>query len=443
MSFGYRVTVAPQFERKEVIEQKSKSPAQQHTSYDVYEGKPTTMPVINLPIGMPVYRMDNGRTQTEQMAYISEKELDSSYFKTGEENESVQQIQHEILRKFAKEGTDSISPIINELERTKQTEPILITQAGVVVNGNRRLSAMRELYFERPNDFPTFACVECAVLPVLTSAQIEDIEIRLQMTPETKLPYRWVDECLKIDKQIQCGRKEEEIAHLMRKKSAEIKKCLLALKYADIYLSDWKKRPRDYRLVDAGEQFFKDLVARLKNKDGDLLEANMRMAWLLFDNRTSLGGRIYDFNKIIGEKAQDVLTNLAERVELDIVTDANESEGFDDLLVSLDDATPTQSPYRALIATLDNELRRDEMADELRAVCQTIIDASRTAKEGRSALGAAQDAHNRLVEIDLSKADPKTYEAIEKQLDEVIRKATELKSKLLHYMTNSMATQAE
>jgi hypothetical protein len=57
--------------------------------------------------------------------------------------------QHGILSKLAREGGDTITPIITELERTKQTEPIFIIPSGVVVNGHRRLAAMRDLYTER------------------------------------------------------------------------------------------------------------------------------------------------------------------------------------------------------------------------------------------------------------------------------------------------------
>jgi hypothetical protein len=384
--------------------------------------------------------MSNGRTQTHQLAYITEKELPADYFSAGQENDTAQQTQHEILRNLAKEETESITPIIDELARTKQTEPLLITPAGVVVNGNRRLAAMRELYFsDRQTDFVSFANVECAVLPPLSDDQVEDIEVRLQMRPETKLPYGWIDECLKIQK-LMNGRKEDEIVRLMRKKPGDIKRALSALKYAEIYLNDWLKKPKNYQVVKQGEQFFNDLVARLRTKEGELLEANMRMAWILFDNRLDLGSRIYDFNRVLGEKAPDVLTKLAERLEVDLTPTTSESDGGkfdeppdDDIEIDLGEVPSGSTTYGALIAILDDPTRREDVADELRAVCQTIIDAGKTAKEGRAALAAVQDANTRLTEVDLTKADPKTYNGIENQLEEVIHRATELKAKVQQY----------
>lgn len=160
---------------------------------------------------------------------------------------------------------------------------------------------------------------------------------------------------------------------------------------------------------------------------------------ILFDNRLSLGSRIYDFNRVLGDKAADVLTKLAERVEIDLTSSAKPvpAEALD---VDLGEPESGSTTYGALIAALDDPDEREEIADQLRAVCQTIIDAGKTAKEGRSALAAVQDANTRLTEVDLSKADTKTYDGIDKQLDEILRRATELKTKLKSYKNGETST---
>lgn len=48
-------------------------------------------------------------------------------------------------------------------------------------------------------------------------------------------------------------------------------------------------------------------------------------------------------------------------------------------------------------------------------------------------MAAVQDANTRLTEVDLSKADPNTYDGVDKQLDEILHRATELKTKLKSY----------
>lgn len=429
----YQINVKPVHERKNLIASLSTTPVcGMQPTFDVYEGQRTTLPVIRLPIDLPVYRMANARTQTEQLAYIAETKCQANFFEAGQDNEEAQQAQHDILRGFANATSGAVKPIIEELERTKQTEPIMITPSGVVVNGNRRLTAMRELYAGRKAEFPTFAEVECMVLPPLTEEQIDDIETRLQERPETKLPYSWINETLKIRRQLEKkSKKETDIADMRRKSVGEIRKSLSALNYAEIYLRDWCGAPGDYRHVEkGGEQFFSDLVPRLKGKQGALLEANLRMAWLLFDNRDSLGGRIYNFNKVLGEKADHVLAQLAER--LDIEEDlAEEVDDFADDEMEIDlGGEPIGNDYYRLLALFDNPTRRDEVFDELKAVCQTVLDSGAQSKVGTAALRAAQDANTRLTEIDLSTAEQKTHAGIEKQLNEIVHRAITLKSKL-------------
>lgn len=429
----YQVNVKPAHERKDLIASLVIKPVcGEQPTFDVYEGSRTMLPVIRLPLDLPVYRMANARTQTEQLAYIAETKSPANFFEAGQDNEEAQQAQHDILRGFANATAGSVKPIIEELERTKQTEPIMITPSGVVVNGNRRLTAMRELYSARKAEFPTFAEVECMVLPALTEEQIDDIETRLQERPETKLPYSWINETLKIRRQLEKkSKKESDIADMRRKSVGDIRKSLSALNYAEIYLRDWCGAPADYRLVEkGGEQFFNDLVPRLKGKEGPLLEANLRMAWLLFDNRDSLGGRIYNFNKVLGEKAEHVLAQLAERLEIED-DEAEEAASPSDDVFEIDLGGETApNDYGQLLALFDNPQRREEVFDELKAVCQTVLDSGAASKVGKAALRAAQDANTRLTEIDLSTADPNTHAGIEKQLDEIVHRATALKSKL-------------
>jgi len=93
-----------------------------------------------LPIEVPIYRMENFRTFTDQREHTLKEKLKQDYFTAGQEIESVQQAQHELLAALARRGVaDSIVPVIDVLKKEKQREALLITNSGVVVNGNRRL----------------------------------------------------------------------------------------------------------------------------------------------------------------------------------------------------------------------------------------------------------------------------------------------------------------
>lgn len=449
MTLGYKVTIRPQHEREHIIQALSATPIREISSYDVFDGTSTNLKIVRLPIDLPIYRMANGRTATHQLAYINENGAAADFFTNGEENDVVQQAQHNILKEFATEGTEQITPILDVLKRDKQREPIWITPRGVVVNGNRRLAAMREAFKENPTGFPEFAEVDCAVLPALTADQIVDIEIRLQMTPETKLPYGWIDECLMIQKQLAAGKSDAQVARVMRSRPKDVRASISALKEADIYLKDWRKKEGDYRLVEDAQQFFYDLPGRLKGKSGDLLEASRRIAWLLIDNSNDLGQRVYAFNDMFGSKVEEVLSKLSERIDVGIEDseaaesgDTTAEENGDDLDVDLGEDPAPASTIQPIIAAFDDPERREEIKDELVVVCQTILDAGKSAKQGKNALSAVRDANTRLAEIDLTKADPSTYAGIDKQLTEVLSRAQDLKSKLTPYLDNSSSASA-
>ncbi|MFN3574591.1 MAG: hypothetical protein ACK4TR_13780 [Phenylobacterium sp.] len=422
----YKVQVRPKHERAGLIKTLAETPKRTTEDWFVYESKPVTLPVIMLPLDVPIYRMANGRTQTDQLIHIASAKAPADFFSKNEESVAAQQVQHGILARLGRDGTDSIVPIIEELERTGQTEPLLITPEGIALNGNRRLASMRELYASGKH--PRFAEIECAILPPLTPDQLDDVEDRLQMRPETKLPYTWTNEAIRIRKRVQVKGKDDVVAQLMNREKAYIRRAIEALSLADIYLSEWRKEPYNYALVSEGRQFFFDLPQRLKGKDGELREINMQIAWLLFDNRQSLGSRIYEFNKVLGDKIGDVISRLTERLQLEEASSESEPEA-DDLEIDFGPSASGQM-YSSLRAAIADDQKRDDVVEELRVVCQSILDAGKASKEGKSALMAARDANTRLTEIDLTKADPGTYTGIDKQLEEVINRAGGLRAKL-------------
>ena len=276
---AYKVKVTPKHERESQIAKACENPLELSTFHE-YQNAAQKLPVVRLPIELLIYRMANGRTRTEQLKYVRQHKLTPEFFSAGQENQDAQQAQHDLLDIFSKEGTTSIIPIATVLADGKQTEPLLITSAGVVINGNRREAAMRELYNTGEAIYQGYSHVNCRVLPAsITDKEIKEIEIRLQMQPETKLPYTWVNEALTIKDLMASGFTPDQIAQDMRKTTGEIAAALTALTHAEIYLKDWKRQPEDYDLVEGAEQLFGDMAKLLKNKSGEELEISRRVAY--------------------------------------------------------------------------------------------------------------------------------------------------------------------
>jgi hypothetical protein len=433
------ITVIPAHAREDIIAKALARPTGTDTTLDVFPGKKIELHKVQLPIELPVYRMANGRTSIEQLDYLRREKRPDSFFSSGEENEQAQQVQHAILAELAKVGGDSIAVMMKVLREGQQSDPLWVTPRGVVVNGNRRLAAMRELYAESSKKFARYSTVECAVLPVMTPEQIEELEIRLQVAPETKLPYGWIHDCLLIEKRMNSGKTEEYVANLMGRRGGDVRAALAALQEVNIYLRDWRKSSGDYGLVEEnGKQFFYDLPKQLKAKSGPVLEAMRRVGWILFDNGDDLGTRLYAFNKIIGDKAHDVLKRLGARD--DVVSEDTEQDNHaasgddDDLDIDLGDIAGEQDTTRQVLGALNDPSRREEVSAAVIAVCQTMFEAGRTSAQGQSTLRILSDIQTRLQEVDLTKAAPETHPGIAKQLTEIQRLAAELATRNQAYI---------
>lgn len=442
----YQTNTKVPHERQTLIGDAARDSKEKHTIYE-YKNKRTELPVIRLDITVPIYRMANYRTRTAQLKYIHDHKVAHDFFSAGQENELAQQAQHNILTYFAKQGrSTSVSPIITELETEEQREPLLITDRGVVVNGNRRLAAIRELFAERPGEFKHFSHVDCAVLPAsVTPEEVREIEVRLQMRPETKLPYGWIDESIAVQEMIGSGKKADYVADLMKKKKKDVERMARALTEVDIYLKDWLREPGEYQLVEDAEQYFNDLAKALDGVEGDALEAKRRIAWALVSNSGNLKRRIYDYNFSFDKKTDEVIAALSDRLSIDLSPKVgpadNDGNDIDDQLdIDLgDDDDDNEISLEAFIEAFDDLSQRDVTANELIDVCDWIWEQGREDTIGQQALKAIQTANSKLMSVDLSKADTTTYAAIEAQLSAVIGRADALKAALAPFKAGRVA----
>ncbi len=423
---SYDIRLMSRAER-EVLIRKGVTSSREVNEFYEFRNTKYSLPVIRIDINIPVYRMENFRTFTDQKEYITVNKKEADFFSKGQESESCQQVQHEILSALARKGkSDSVVPVIDVLRKEKQRESILISSSGVVINGNRRLAAMRELIVEDVAGNSEFSHINCMVLPEdATANEILDIEASLQAKPETKLDYDWIGDGQLINKLLSSGRTTTEISDMLNRSKKEIENSLQALTEVELYLKDWAFAPGEYsRVRDDAEQLFKDLPKRLEGKEPNLQDASRAIAWSLFENRDKLPGRIYDFNAAFGNLASEVLDRLSDSLGIECIAEENDDdEGF-----SVDVEDDDTVSYENLIESLKDEETKGDAVDALIEVCQSAIENAKGQKSGEAALKSISQAHAKLASVDLSAASKKTYPAIRKQL-EVIHT---ISGKLLH-----------
>lgn len=428
---NYKINLTPRSEREATIQKRLEASTETDILYD-FRGDKATLRVISLPVDVPVYRMDNCRTYSDQQDMIAKQGLDKTYFSKGQELSSVQAAQHELLAKLASKSTSSVSSISEVLEKEGQRGAILITSTGVVVNGNRRLSAIRELY-AAADCVPScrWAHVKCLVLPADTSAdEVDDIEAYEQARPQTKLEYDWIGDAQLVRRQINKGRTPKQVADQIRRNEADIKNLLQSIDEADLYLNEWAKKPGQYSIVSGdAEQIFGDIPKKLVGKPVPLQDASRAIAWSLFENRDKITGRIYSYNAAFGKLAETVLADMAEQLDIETV-EISDTSADDDFLIDID-LPSVSTDYTPIINALRSEETKAEAVDVLIDACQSAIERENGQKSKGAALKALVQVHSKLAAVDLTMAGKDTYSSIQKQLDSIGTLLTKLNGKLV------------
>ena len=399
-----------------------------------FRNRKVELPLIQVPIDLPVYRMENFRTFTDQRDYIATARKEVNYFAKGQESEEVQQAQHQLLYRLALKGkADSVVPVSEVLESEGQRQPLLITADGVVVNGNRRLAALRELYAQG-SKFSHFSHIDVLVLPQdATAEEIVDIEANLQAVPETKLDYDWIGEAQLISRLVSLGRSHKQVADQLRRKEKDIKYAIQTLAEADLYLKEAPGTSGSYSEIrEDAEQLFGDLPKLLEGKSEQMKDASRVIAWTLYQNKGRLEGRLYDYNAAIGSLADAVLDRVAN--DLGIQTEPGSSEeggetdNGDEFAIDLGDENETIS-FAGVVEALktpDNDVAIEALIE----ATQTEIQLDKGQKSGKAALKSVQQAHTKLASVDLSKAEKTTLPKIAKQLESIRQLVNDLEAKI-------------
>jgi hypothetical protein len=141
-------------------------------------------PVVALPLDVPLLNADSHRIRAE---------LEPKHYDYVRKERTSERAQSE-LAKLWKKAHRKFDKLKDDLAAKGQEEPGVITRDGVLVNGNTRLVALREL-----ND-PNRQFIRLAVLDAdATPFEIAQLELRLQVRDPLRDPYKLSNELLFIE----------------------------------------------------------------------------------------------------------------------------------------------------------------------------------------------------------------------------------------------------
>jgi hypothetical protein len=386
-----------------------------------YRGAYRDMPCKVVPLDTPIYRMRNIRTRVKQKGYILDHGVADTFFKAGAEDVSAQRAQHAFLADLARQGDGGSIARILERER-EQTQPLLATYDGVIVNGNRRLAAMREIFAAHPEDYASFEHVELAILPDdATEDDLTEIETDLQIAPEGKLEYGWVEEALGLREQLdELGWSMDRArAHWMETRE-ELNRRLAQLDLANEYLTSIGQ-PERYELVSLDDLAFQAFLRSQRNRTAEpptRLEAEKRLAFALINKKDQVAGRVYSLTGSIKPITDRVLANPAVGLpEATPDTDEQPDTPADPLADLPEDESPIAQEVLDFLGDTANWDTLAEAAEQ--AYTDMRVDARQTQRSLKFA-GDAARINGLVAGLSLANSDPASLPIAAAQLTTAI-----------------------
>lgn len=319
-------------------------------------GKYQRLKQITVRIGVPVYRMRNGRTRTLQREYLAtHPDAATDLFTSDPESAAAQTAQHSILQRLAED-----EGLYREFSKgTQQTEPLIVTSTGVVVNGNRRLCVWRSLLAEDPVAYRHFEYIDVAVLPEdCDEEELRALEKRLQIQKTHRAEYKWHTRAAMMKEERGAGWTDADIARsygTASKKDVDV--MISALEYAELYLQTIGKRDQ-WSLVDEDEFAFTAMVKE-RQKITELGKKELLEAVCFHLIRSKdYQGRLYSAIPEIAENLDEVAEELRSSGLLPpspATQDASAEGGAEaDDLALLGGGPVTADPYSAMATAIQS-----------------------------------------------------------------------------------------
>jgi hypothetical protein len=161
-----------------------------------WRGQPNHIPVISMPVDLLHFNPDTHRIRAQRsMDPVRERELETNPF-----GESTQNYLHELLMGDPTDPSTidpSFIALKDDLHEHGQSDPGIITRSGVLINGNTRQAALKELGQKN---------IRVGVLPPDAGHDdLQSIELSLQLRKDHRRDYSFMNFLLAIDERAVAG----------------------------------------------------------------------------------------------------------------------------------------------------------------------------------------------------------------------------------------------
>lgn len=344
--------------RKKLIEDLIKTPSSKTHGIN-FQGAFQYLKIYSIPSGLPKYRLNNGRTYAAQAEYLAKNsDLPADFFTKDPESDTAIKVQHDLLKYLIQD-----KGLLEYFKTHRQEEPLVLTHEGFVLNGNRRLCAMRELLESDAKTYSHFEHVDVVILPPAEEKDIDELEARLQIHKDIKADYSWITFALMLKRrQEDHGYAADHLARLYEMKTSEINELVDMLSYAEAYLQE-RGWVGEYHRVEQAKYAFEQ-IRKKRSKFGIEQEKEVfeKISYSLLDNPE--GGRLYD---LIPESA-NYLDKILDQIEDELeIPEPTEEATTEDLLGG---KSPDESRnYLGII----NVFREEKHREAVRAIVIDVV----------------------------------------------------------------------
>lgn len=355
-----------------------------------FQGSRSSWPVYLVSIDLPRYRLKNGRTLAAQEDLIArDSKLPRNLFQDPE-SDLAQREQHKLLLALSKAG-----PLWQEMSKGTQKEPIVLNRDGYVINGNRRLCAMREMLERDGTRYSSYRNIRAVVFPDADDQQVYEFEVKEQIRTDVKDEYDWIQTAKMLRRGMdELNLTEKRLAEIYETPPQRIRELIQLLNAADEYLAD-RGKPNQYNLVLETEFAFKKILQSRKKVDSESdRDTFTSLSYIMMENPKG-AGRLYDSIPELQENLEPIVKAIQSEVDLPVAETSGSSEAVEllggsnpNVAASIDRAAQDSTKRQAILDVISDQL------EEARSRARSRESADYTIRKVRQASTFLLDAKN-------------------------------------------------
>ncbi len=224
------------------------------------------VPVYLVPIEYLTYRIDNGRTGSEQDQWCIDNKENFDFFENKDDfaKEKLQKAQHEVLSCTDYDIADK--EVYKYFMRVDQKDPLVVNGHGHILSGNRRLSIYRNLYHSGKRN--NFGRIKIALWNESDPIILRKFELHEDNVRDIKKKYSWMSQAQWYIQLKKDGMTTEEIEEFSIQEAKHVDKWIKRYKQAQKMDSDIRKFSNNKEIIPP-KKFNKmiyalDSIAKLK-----------------------------------------------------------------------------------------------------------------------------------------------------------------------------------